>query len=156
YIPLIGIFVAAVWGIADGIRLPRTALAIVTVGAIAAYAAAARHQLGYWKDSVTLWTRATELNLNVDSFRAHVPLGDVLDDQGRAVDAPQYSPAGARGRPPAAGAPHNRGRALAGQGRSAAAAAPSAEPTRLDPGSAAARADLALALTKQGKTDQAL
>jgi protein O-mannosyl-transferase len=61
YIPLVGIFVAAVWGIAD-VWQPRkiatrwkVATAVIVLGA---FSWASCRQLGFWSDSYTLWRHA--------------------------------------------------------------------------------------------------
>jgi tetratricopeptide (TPR) repeat protein len=156
YIPLIGIFIAAVWSVPDNLRVSRAVLAGIAVAVVAAYAAVARHQLSYWKDSVTLWTRATELTLNVDSYRAHLSLGDVLSTQGRASEAIGHFTEAARLKPDSVEARHKLGLALASQGRIDEAATAFVEAIRLAPQSAAAHADLGLAFLKQGKNDQAI
>jgi tetratricopeptide (TPR) repeat protein len=156
YIPLIGIYIAAVWSVPENLRVSRAVLAGIAVAVVAAYAAVARHQLSYWKDSVTLWTRATELTLNVDSYRAHLSLGDVLSTQGRASEAIGHFTEAARLKPDSVEARHKLGLALAGQGRIDEAATAFVEAIRLAPQSAAAHADLGLAFLKQGKNNQAI
>jgi tetratricopeptide (TPR) repeat protein len=61
YIPLIGCFVAIVWGVseqAERWRVPPWAVAAVGGAVIVALAAVAWKQAGYWRDSVTLHERA--------------------------------------------------------------------------------------------------
>ena len=156
YIPLVGIFVAAAWAIPDTGRVARVVLATSAVAVVGLYAAAARQQLSYWKDSVTLWTRTTEIVLDVDSFRAHISLGDVLSAQGRTAEAIAHFTEAARVRPDSAEARHKLGLTLAGQGRIEEAATAFADAVRVDPRVAAAHADLGLALSTLGKHDQAI
>ena len=156
YIPLVGIFVAVAWAVPDIVPIPRAVLGAAAAVAVASYAAAARQQLTYWKDSVTLWTRATEIVLDIDSYRAHMSLGDVLLAQGRAGEAIGHFTEAARVRPDSAEAQHKLGLTLAGQGRIDEAAAAFAAAVGLDPRLATARADLGLALSKLGKNDSAI
>ena len=87
YIPLIGIFVAAVWGI-RGVRLPvlgdygTAALAAVI---LISFSLATYFQVGYWQDSVSLWRHA--LDATVDNFVAEEDLAVGLANQGRDDEA---------------------------------------------------------------------
>ena len=57
YVPLIGLFVAAVWGfaeLAERLRIPRWAGASAAAVATLSFAAVALHQVEFWSDSVTL------------------------------------------------------------------------------------------------------
>jgi len=65
YLPLIGMYVMAVWALADlAARSPRTQLAAGAVAgvAIAGYAAAAYAEVGHWQDGRVLFERALEVN----------------------------------------------------------------------------------------------
>ena len=58
YMPLIGIFIIAAWGIPDLLRRwehRRVACAVAGVAAIAAYAIVTTRQLRHWQDSVSLF-----------------------------------------------------------------------------------------------------
>src|SRR6185369_14295529 len=60
YVPLIGVFVATAWlaaGAAARSRTARHAVTVLALGILLALAAAARRQMGYWKDTVTLFQR---------------------------------------------------------------------------------------------------
>jgi tetratricopeptide (TPR) repeat protein len=88
YIPYIGLFVCAVWGVAEivGERALQPAwlvapavLVLATLGAVSA------HQIGYWRDSEIFWRHilsVTELN-----YTAHDGLARVLGRQGRSDEA---------------------------------------------------------------------
>ncbi len=61
YLPLVGIFVAAAWGIPPLLpawRCRRTALAVSAGAVLAVFAVVAWLQAGYWRDGVTLYSRA--------------------------------------------------------------------------------------------------
>jgi tetratricopeptide (TPR) repeat protein len=67
YVPLIGIFIIITWGISDWLgfmRAPQktTLLAIVGGAVILALAVCSYTEVGYWKDSRTLYRRALAIN----------------------------------------------------------------------------------------------
>jgi Tfp pilus assembly protein PilF len=91
YVPLIGVFMMAAWGVPDlAARWPgrrwalRAAALVVTI----ACAAAARAQVGTWTNSETLWTHALEVM--PDNYMAHNELGTIFARQGKADDALQH------------------------------------------------------------------
>ena len=100
YVPLAGLFVAALWGAADG-RPRRRRRDAVLAAAVAALllplAAATRHQVGVWRDSVSvfehalIWTRG--------NFVAHDNLATALLQQGREREALLHAVAALRIRP---------------------------------------------------------
>ena len=68
YVPLIGIFIASVWGLAElggktKPRVPARAMTAAIVGvAIGALAMRARAEVGFWRDGATLYDRAIRLD----------------------------------------------------------------------------------------------
>jgi Flp pilus assembly protein TadD len=61
YIPYVGLFIIVAWGLADvaaRIRPLRPVIVTVAVCALIACVACTRHQIRYWKDSLTLFDRA--------------------------------------------------------------------------------------------------
>jgi tetratricopeptide (TPR) repeat protein len=92
YLPLVGIFLAGVWGTIALARrtLParrRTAVAALVLAAtVGVLSLLARRQLAWWRDSVTLWTRA--LAVTDRSSRAHLNLAEAfrpLDEREAAL-----------------------------------------------------------------------
>ncbi len=89
YIPSIGIFIAAVWGIASvtenwprpGRLILKMAVAIV----LAACIAATWFQVRHWKSSLTLFTRAR--NITADNVTTRLNLGVALEALGRRDEA---------------------------------------------------------------------
>jgi Tfp pilus assembly protein PilF len=70
YIPLIGLFVMAVWLAAEtlaALRLPRAVTAAAAACLLLAVALVARANLPYWQDSVALFTRAQQVHRSPDS-----------------------------------------------------------------------------------------
>jgi Flp pilus assembly protein TadD len=84
YIPLLGIFVIIAWGAADLIswrpqfRLP---LAVLGLAALAAAAPLTRHTVGYWKNDLTLYSRAIEVSPKDAMMRAALAGALVSDGQ---------------------------------------------------------------------------
>ncbi len=61
YVPLIGVFLAAAWGVPELLpmrRWRRLALGMAAGAVLAALTVAAYFQVGYWRDNVTLYSRA--------------------------------------------------------------------------------------------------
>jgi Tfp pilus assembly protein PilF len=88
YIPFVGLFIAAVWGIADWARtrrIPAIYLAVAASVAIGGLSAAAHAQIGYWKNSATIWSHA--LSATQGNFVAEDSLGAELMDRGKFQEA---------------------------------------------------------------------
>ena len=88
YIPLIGLFIAAVWGIGDWARakrLPALYLGLAAAVAILGFSAITRTQIGYWKSSVALWSHT--LDVTERNFVAHDSLGAELIHEGNIQEA---------------------------------------------------------------------
>jgi Flp pilus assembly protein TadD len=83
YVPLIGVFVAAIWAIAEGVaHRPRwAAVAAICVAAVVVMSAwTARAQVMTWADSQAMWAQVVRVNPN--SFYAHSALGAALERKG--------------------------------------------------------------------------
>lgn len=83
YIPLIGIFIVVVWAAAElfqDSRFAKAALPAAAFASIAACAAGAHHQLGYWQDNQTAFAHA--LAVTTDNSLALEQLAHVLKAQG--------------------------------------------------------------------------
>lgn len=82
YLPLIGIFMAVAWGVPDaltGWRFRTPALGALAGALLAALALVAWTQTGYWRDSITLFTRArqvTDMNW-LASYNLGVAYGEI-------------------------------------------------------------------------------
>jgi len=78
YFSYIGLSIAVVFGVLQLARIvPRQVLAAAGAIAVAAYAAVAFHQVGYWKDSETLFAHAIEAT--GENAMAEYNLGQVLE-----------------------------------------------------------------------------
>jgi len=88
YIPLIGCFVAVVWGFSEWIErrdMPRWAVVTVVGVVLVALSAVAWKQAGYWRDSTTLHERA--LAVTDRNWKAWQGLCDAKLDLGRYDEA---------------------------------------------------------------------
>lgn len=88
YIPFIGLFVAAVWGIADWAALrpiPTSLLVTAAIAVLLVFAIVDRVQIGYWKDNLTLWSHT--LAVTEHNYMAEDSLGAELIKEGRLQEA---------------------------------------------------------------------
>ena len=84
YVSFWGLFVVVVWlaaDLAERFKVSQRAIALVTVAILLGYGSAAYAQLGYWKNSYTLFTHA--LAVTRDNDIAEENLGDALVQMGR-------------------------------------------------------------------------
>lgn len=114
YVPAIGLFIVAAWGIGIGLRRWPKIGAAVAVLVVVTFAAAANVQVRYWSDSLTLFCRS--IALAPDNYTAHAFLGKTLMDQGRDADAAKEFQAALRIAPRFADAHNNYGNLLLKQG----------------------------------------
>jgi tetratricopeptide (TPR) repeat protein len=98
YLPFLGLFLMLTWSIADWAsanptndrsvkahRLPSRWLAVPAVAVLLALGVLAYRQLGYWRNSESIWTHTLELTEN--NSVAHDMLGFYLSDEGRPDEA---------------------------------------------------------------------
>ena len=156
YIPSIGLFLIASWGLADlfsRLGFSRRSLAAVQGAAIASCMVMTWLQIGYWHDSVTLWKHAIEC---ADSDLARLNLGQALAEAGAFAQAREQLLLALTLNPNNAKANFNLGRLLDEEGKPDQAIAPYMEALRLDPAYTSAHGNLAIALARQGKLDRAI
>lgn len=167
YLPLVGLFVVVAWGATDllaGRRGGQVALAAAALLVVGGSLVVAREQVGYWKDSLSLWQRAAAVTRNNE--RAHVNLAMALQERGRTDEAiHHYQEAGrllaleastAHVPPVGAAAAHdNAGLLLMEQGRTSEAAGEFAAAVRLTPEDPDLHHNLAVALDALGRRSEA-
>ena len=157
YVPLTGLAIAAVWGITDLLvrrRYGRPVLAVAAVAVIAACTALTAVQVGYWKDSKTLFEHS--LAAIGDNAVAHNNLGMLLADEGKTAEAIQHYRAALALRPLHVDAHNNLGNALHRLGQNDAAEAHYREAIRLNPVHPMAHYNYGNLLTEEGRFDQAI
>jgi tetratricopeptide (TPR) repeat protein len=156
YIPLVGIFLALSWGLADlgvWLRVPRLAAAVGGL-ATAACAAVAWVQIGYWQDSFTLWKHA--LDSGVESSFVRWNLGMALVEKGQPDAAYVQLAAALRSKPDEPDVHCSAGMLAASQGKLDLAIRHYAEALRINPHHLHARANLGAALAMMGRFDDAV
>ena len=157
YVPLIGLFIIAAWGIPDllarwrfrGSILPAAAALLIWACAIVAW-----RQIHYWKDTMSLWSHAVEVT--GDNYLARNNLASALAKQGNAAAAAAQYREVLRLRPDLEAAHNNMGVVLANLGSVNEAIVQYQEALRLKPGYVDAHNNLGVALATQGRLDEAI
>jgi tetratricopeptide (TPR) repeat protein len=157
YVPLIGVFVAIAWGFpetAKRLRIPHLVSAGTRIAMIMALAGVAWNQVGYWRNSVTLFSRA--LTVTNSNWLACNNLGTALEDSNRFTQAIPYFQEAIRIKPDYALAWNNLGEAYLETGQFQKAVSYHWEAIRLQPNSPTAWNNLGAALLQLGQTRQAI
>lgn len=157
YIPSIGLFAAAAWGLATwaGPSRRRSLAAAAAAGLVLVAAiAATRAQLPYWRNTATLFERA--LAVTERNAGAHQQLGAAYARSGRLSDAEAQFRAALAIAPHSLEARNNLGIVLAQSGRPAEAAEVFREGLARRPHDATLHANLARALRQQGSLPEAI
>jgi tetratricopeptide (TPR) repeat protein len=157
YLPLIGVFIVVVWGVADlaaGRRRVAAALAVLVPAVSVALAAATFRQAAVWKDSETLLARVLETA--GDNYLAHYHLANVLAGQGRMDEAITHYERTLALRPGAAAAHNNLGTALMARGEMDEARRHCEEALRLKPDYAEAHNNLGSVLARSGRREEGI
>jgi tetratricopeptide (TPR) repeat protein len=157
YIPLTGIFIIAAWGandLLDGWRQRRPVLSILAIAIICALTAATWHQLGYWRDSITLYRHT--LAVTRDNYLILNNLGIAMDEQGNHQAAVELYEEALRAWPRSANAHINLGAVYAHEGKFEEAIGHYREALRIQPDYTLAMVDMGKALTSIGRPDEAI
>ena len=157
YIPSVGLLVLIIWGICDLIGYWRLNLRLAaTVGAAAVILCCAltRQQIGYWKNSETLFRHS--LAVTKDNEIARNNLGDALLAQGQTTAAISEFAAAVRLNPRSVLVHLSLGSALCKQGDPEAAIHEFEAALRLDPNNANAHGNLGCVLAEKGQTTAAV
>ncbi|PKN67501.1 MAG: hypothetical protein CVU57_02000 [Deltaproteobacteria bacterium HGW-Deltaproteobacteria-15] len=118
YLPHLGLYIAAIWGIADYSsqwRLNKALLPVIACLIIAFFAILTHQQLGYWRNGMTLFSRALEVTSR--NYTAHYQLGNDMIRKGEIAPAIQHFSEAVRFKPDHFPAHYGLGLALASQGR---------------------------------------
>jgi len=157
YIPLIGFTISLVWLLA-GNREPGTLrkilLAALTLAALGACLATTRHQLQYWRNSITLFEHAVEVT--ADNPIAQCNLGGALEVQGNSSAAAVRYRVAIAIEPRNLEAHYNLGRILKGQEKWSEAAEEFLAVTRLRPNLYLPHLALVEILSRSGRAKEAV
>lgn len=150
YIPAIGLFIIVAWGVTDlagGLKQRECILALLAGGVITVSAALTWQQLGYWRDSISLYRRA--LRVTTDNYLINYNLGLYLANKGDVDAAIREFHEVLRIIPDFENAHNNLGFALLSKGDVDAAIREFQETIRLNPNNEFARNNLRLALAQK-------
>ena len=157
YVPSLGVLILTIWGayeLARCWRCHRITLAVSGSAVIVLCLALTRQQLGYWKDSETLFRHAAKVTKN--NYIAYNNVGDFLLNQGRTEEAMGQFQEAIRINPQDAEAHYNIGVVLFKKSQTGEAASQFQEAIRLKPDYAEAHNNLGTALLNKLQTDDAV
>ncbi len=156
YIPMIGITFMLAWGASTLLKdtdAKRIILKVVFVLVVVAMMAGTYIQVGYWKNSKTLFERA--LAVTTDNYLAHHLLGTILADSGNGNEAINHFREAIRIMPSYERTHLNLGVALAKQGNLSEAEKHWRRALEIDPNSADVYSNLGHMYQEQGKVKEA-
>jgi len=157
YVPLIGLFIMVAWGVPELVakwRHRRFALAVSALAVLSALMVGTWFQVGYWRDSVTLFEHA--ISVTSDNAAARTHLGMVHLQQERLDEAREQFAKAVLISPEQYAGWSNLGVVMRRQGKLEESVACFSEALRIKPDFAAAHNNLGMALSVQGKLDAAV
>ena len=157
YIPSVGLLILAIWGAYELARRWRyhvIALSVAGSAALVCCMALTCRQIGYWKDSETLFRPALEVSEN--NYVANNNLGIALDKQGKTDEAISQYQKAIHLKPDVAGPHNNLGNAFVDKGQLDGAISQYQEAIRRKPDYAEAHYNLGAAFDKKGQNDEAI
>jgi tetratricopeptide (TPR) repeat protein len=157
YLPQIGLYISLTWAMTDwsaSWKPSRVVFAVSATAILAALAAVAYIQTGYWYNNITLWTHtiASTSRNNI----AHSNLGLALAAEGRNDEAIMHYEQALDIKPDDALAHNNLAIAFAAEGRKAEAIMHYEQALKIKPNSVLAHNNLGLALAAEGRNDEAI
>jgi len=91
YVSFIGLFIMVCWGVAELAERQRVSpawLAAPSITLLLALAVATHHQLGYWRDNITLWSHM--MTVTGGTYEVEENLGNALLDSGQTEAAMEH------------------------------------------------------------------
>lgn len=156
YVPLIGVFILAVWSAFDWAnerRLRVTVLAVSSAVVLIALTVTTRIQSSYWQNGFTVFQHA--LSVTRDNYVADNDLGELLAQRGRLEEAAEHFASALEINPRFAHARHNMGMMLVQRGKLDEAIQEFSKAVEIDPRFADAYNKLGAALASKGRLDEA-
>ncbi len=156
YVPQIGLFIIAAWGVPDLLeKMPgkKAVLAALALCTVAAFIFVSQHQMKTWQNTLTVFQQA--LRVTSDNSKAHHGLGMAYFRQGRADLALAHLAESLRIRKEDR-VFNDLGTVLMGQQRFAEAELQFREADRLKPGTARYANNLGASLAAQGRLEEAV
>jgi len=156
YIPLIGIFIIAVWAAFDWAKLRPLRgklLAVSSTSVLIVLTFTTRIQSSYWQNSMTLFQHA--LAVTEKNYVAENNLGELLAQQGRSNEAAAHFSSALDMNPRFAHARHNMGMMLVQRGKLDEAIDEFSKAVEIDPRLVDAYNKLGAALASKGRLDEA-
>ena len=157
YVPFIGLFIIIAWGVPDLMeqcRQKKIWIAASATVTISIFTVITWNQVGYWKNSITLFGHALQVTSN--NYIAHNNSGNVLINQGRTDEAIQHYLKALRIKPDYVDAHNNLGNVLINQGRTDKAIQHYLQALRINPDYEKAHNNIGNVLLDQGRTDEAI
>ena len=157
YVPSIGLLIMLGWSVPDPMmngRIVKSFTCVAAAATIAASLALCRVQVGYWKDSETLFRHT--LDVTRDNWLAHNSLGNALMQSGRMAEGIGHFEQALRIEPYYAEAHNSLGNALMQAGRMPEAIAQLEQALRINPDYAEAHCSLGAALERDGRIQDAI
>ena len=158
YIPFIGLFIVAAWGIPDllaRLRVTKSALlAVPALIVILALTTCTWFQIGYWNNGITLFRHA--LKATSGHPMVHFVLADALFEKGDTPQAISHFKKAIKIQPDLAEAHNGLGFVYAKQGKPDAAIAEFSKALKIKPNLASAHSNLGFVLMARGETEEAI
>jgi tetratricopeptide (TPR) repeat protein len=157
YLPHVGLFIALVWGgaaLLDRLRVPAVPQLVLAGAAVILLAGATFAQVGWWKDTATIWSHA--LAVTTDNHRAHANLAKHLLERERVTEAQLHCEEAVRLKPDVPDYHYNLGVVLMLEGENQRAVECFREALRRKRDYLDAQHNLALARLRLGQLDLAV
>jgi protein O-mannosyl-transferase len=157
YVPLIGLFMIFAWGVPQICQNWRHRTICISASAVILLlilTTVTWKQLGYWKNSITLFEHNLRFTSNNDV--AHNNLGIALGKQGRTEEAFKHFLLAIQINPDYENAHYNLGKTLDKRGHTEEAIEHLLLALRINPNYVEAHNNLGVALNKQGRADEAI
>jgi len=157
YMPLVGLFIAIAWGVPDLLgkwEYRKVALSVSAVGVLSILSVCTWVQVGYWRDSITLFQHT--LGVTTNNLKIHLKLGVVLQRQGKVEEAMKCWREALRIDPNAMRAGNGIDAVIGGRSKSDRGYLGGSEALRSKMGNIVPQDNLGSMLVRQGRIDEAI